>query len=91
MTIEAFDSLGKLRTDFSEAEIAKLAPDDRERFFELVRTYTECSAAEQEILDGEANVRACVINRQAAQDAHNALHPPTDRIDELRKVIAAGR
>jgi hypothetical protein len=91
MTIDPFDALGRLRTDFSEAEIAALPPDDREKFFALVKGYTENEAAEEEQRAADADVRACVVNRQLAQNAHNAAHPPTDRIDELRKVIAAGR
>jgi hypothetical protein len=88
-TLEIFDSKGALRRDFKDSEIEALTPARRERFFKLVEASTDAETAEQEVRDADANVKDCVVKLQEATNAHNAAHPRPDRIDELRRVIAA--
>lgn len=87
--LRIFDNFGAVRTDISEDEIAALNPDQREKFFDIVRTATADKAATQEILDSESAVANCVVGLDAAHAAHLAAQPKTDRLTELRKVQAA--
>ncbi len=88
-TLEVFDGLGQIRRDFSAQEVESLSPERRERFTALLSASLDCSEAEREMDQATAEVATRVQELTTAEEAHRKAHPPTDRIAELRKVIAA--
>jgi cation transport regulator ChaB len=80
------DSQGFVRRDFSELEIATLAPEHQEIFFELLAAANEERDAEQEAKDADQNVTACNRALANAEEAHHKAIAPRTFLEELRAV-----
>jgi hypothetical protein len=85
--LEVFTETGAIRRDFSAAEVESLTPERRECFAQLLSSALDCSEAESEMEAAVGEVAVRVREQTAAEEAHRAAFPPSNRIDELRKVM----
>ncbi|WP_426437801.1 hypothetical protein [Bradyrhizobium genosp. P] len=91
MAIEIFDKFGKLRTDFSDAEIAGLTEDQRNVFAELVATALQNQEHETELIVAQRGVPAAMRAADKAHAAHRLAHPPQTHQQAMQAVIDANR
>jgi hypothetical protein len=84
---EVVTATGEVRCDFSAAEVESLTPERRECFAALLSAALDCREAEAEMDAATGDIAVRVREQTAAEEAYRKAHPPSNRIDELRKVM----
>jgi hypothetical protein len=87
--LDVFDAYGKVRTDFTDDELATLSPERRERFDALFAASIADKIAEKEMSDALAEVGTRTKEVNAAELALAKARPQTSFLDEHRRAIRA--
>jgi hypothetical protein len=91
MTFNICDRVGKVRTDFSDEELASLDETKLETLALVVHAATEAEQAEDDNRASEAHITACARALGEAEKAFRDSLPVTDHVTELRRVIEQQR
>jgi hypothetical protein len=88
-TLDVVDAFGRIRVDFTEAEIASLSPDRRERLEALFLASVGEKSAEAEQTEALAEVPTRVRELNDAEAALTAARPQWTFLDEHRRAVRA--
>jgi hypothetical protein len=91
MSLEIWTSGGKLRTNFSDEEIASLDGEKFERFSRLREAAMDLEQAEADLLAAQQSVEAWVKTRTAGLAELNRLKPPRTFMQEWAAMKASNQ